>query len=533
MRFLISPALRDSFGMTFHFGGVGGKRRFAGANRLFPPLSPKTSCHSERFGHRSFSGGGQRGIPSILFSSLLLIADTHNIFYHLITINLYKTRFINIKQDLLKSHSMRVAGLIYLLFIICLSSCTGKKDISILTCQLRKSDYVEKINVAGTVQAVVNTPVMAPRSTFGQMTIVRLAPDGSFVKKGDTLCVLSVPELVSMNREILTAIETLGADLKKAEADNKLNIALLEARMAISEAQLKISSLDSLQMKFATIVNQKLLELEMRKAVIEKQKTERKLAATKTIGETDIRQKKARIIQEKMKAQTYADQITSMTLIAQRDGIVMRTESPRMMISSSTGTGSFGGPVRVGSVIFLSSTPVLQFPDLSRMQVSADVAEADFRKIEKGQKVFITVDAAEKLNTTGKINRKNLSASAAQRYSGSKVKSYEVIIDVDSCHSKMKPGLSANCVIILKEEKDTLFVPTLAIFERDSSKIVYVKNKKGFVPVKIETGTSGSSFTIISSGLKGDETIALTEPPNSLIVYETTGKDTIRKFIQK
>lgn len=421
---------------------------------------------------------------------------------------------------------------ISLLFIICLFSCTGKKDNSIITFQLSKSDYIEKINVAGTVQAVVNTPVMPPRNQMGQMTIVRLVQDGAFVKQGDTLCVLSSPEVESRYREMLTSIETLEAELKKAEADIRLNTALLEAQLATSEAQLKISSLDSLQMKFATEVNQKLLELEMKRALIEKQKTERKLAATKTIGATDIRQKRARIMQEKMRAQTFADQISAMTIIAQRDGIVMRTESPRIMVSSSTGTGSFGGPVREGSVIFLS-TPILQFPDLSRMQVSADVAEADFRKIEKGQKVFITVDAAEKLITTGKINRKSLSSSIAQRYSGSKVKSYEVIIDVDSCHSKTKPGLSANCEIILKEEKDTLFVPTLAIFERDSSKIVYVKGKKVFLPVKVETGTSGSSFTIITGGLKGDETIALTEPPNSLIVYETTGKDTIRKFNQK
>jgi HlyD family secretion protein len=427
---------------------------------------------------------------------------------------------------------MRVVRFISFLFIICLLSCTGKKDNSIITFQLSKSDYVEKINVAGTVQAVINTPVMPPRNQIGQMTIVRLVQDGAFVKKGDTLCVLSSPEVESRYREILTSIETLEAGLKKAEADTRLNTALLEAQLATNEAQLKISSLDSLQMKYVTELNQKLLELEMKKSVIEKQKTERKLAATKTIGETDIRQKRTSIMQEKMRAQTFADQISAMTIIAQRDGIVMRTESPRIMVSGSTGTGSFGGPVREGSVILLI-TPVLQFPDLSRMQISADVAEADFRKIEKGQKAFITVDAAEKLVTTGKINRKSLSSSVAQRYSGSKVKSYEVIIDVDSCHSRMKPGLSANCEIIIKEEKDTLFVPTIAIYERDSSKIVYVKDKKEFVPVKVETGTSGSSFTIITGGLKGDETIALTEPPNSLIVYETTGKDAIRKFNKK
>ncbi len=325
----------------------------------------------------------------------------------MITIDLYKIRSINIKQDLSKSHTMRMVRLISLLYIICLSSCTGKKDNSIITFKLSKSDYVEKINVAGTVQAVVNTPVMPPRNQLGQMTVVQIVEDGTFVKKGDTLCILSSPELESRYREMLTSIETLEAGLKKAEADNKLNIALLEAQLATSEAQLKISSLDSLQMKFATEVKQELLELEMKKALIEKQKTERKLAATKKIGETDIRQKKARIMQEKMRAQTFADQISAMTIIAQRDGIVMRTESPRIMVSGSTGTGSFGGPVREGSVIFLS-TPVLQFPDLSRMQVSADVAEADFRKIEKGQKVFITVDAAEKLVTTGKINRKSL-----------------------------------------------------------------------------------------------------------------------------
>lgn len=48
------------------------------------------------------------------------------------------------------------------------------------------------------------------------------------------------------------------------------------------------------------------------------------------------------------------------------------------------------------------------------------------------------------------------------------------------------------------------------------------------MPVKIETGTSGSSYTIITGGLKGDETIALTEPPNSLIVQGKESTDTIK-----
>jgi len=414
---------------------------------------------------------------------------------------------------------MKVVFCLVLFYSFLLSSCTSEKDIGILTYQLGRSNYVEKINVSGTVQAVVNVPVLAPSRMAGQMTVARLAPDGAFVKTGDTICVLTVSELESMYNQIINSIETLEAGLKKTEADNKLNIALLEAQLATSEAQLKIASLDSLRMQFAPEVNRKLLELQMRKVLIEKQKTEKKLAASKAIGQTDIRQMNARILGEKTRAQTMADQVKSLTIIAQRDGIVMRTESPEFYIMSSQGMGKMGGPIREGSVLFIN-TPVLQFPDLSKMQVSAEVQEADFKKIEKGQKVLIDINAANKLETSGKVNRKSLMGRTAQRYSDSKVKFYEVIIDIDSCHSKMKPGLSANCEITLKEAIDTLFVPTLAIFERDSGKVVYVQEKDNFTPVKVETGLSGSSHTIITSGLNGDEVIALTEPPNSFIVKE-------------
>ncbi len=142
---------------------------------------------------------------------------------------------------------MRVSFFAFFTFPLLLFSCTGKKDPGVITMQLGKSDYVERINVAGTVQAVVNVPVMAPSRMMGQMTVLRLASDGAFVKTGDTICVLTVPELHSMYNQALNSIETLEAGLKKTNADNQLNVALLEAQLATSEAQLKISSLDSLR----------------------------------------------------------------------------------------------------------------------------------------------------------------------------------------------------------------------------------------------------------------------------------------------
>ena len=90
----------------------------------------------------------------------------------------------------------------------------------------------------------------------------------------------------------------------------------------------------------------------------------------------------------------------------------MRTESP---VFSIMGGGNNRRTNKGRKCYFFWIIPVLQFPDLSKMQVSAEVAEADFKKIEKGQKVLITVDAAEKLTTTGKVNRKSLMGKTAQR----------------------------------------------------------------------------------------------------------------------
>jgi HlyD family secretion protein len=419
---------------------------------------------------------------------------------------------------------MKTVSLMLLLLPVFFLSCTGNSDHVIITYHLDRSDYIEKLTVTGTTQAVISFPVMPPAGFFGQTTITRLAEDGQPVKQGDTICVLSNPQLLSIYEEVRNLVDSLEAGLKKSEADNKLNVALLEAQLATSEAQLQISSIDTLRMKFAPEVQRKLAELETRKAMIEKEKTEKKLAATKAIGSTDIRQINARIKQERTRETSLAEQVRSLVLTAPHDGIVMRVKAPKLMFIGPAGIGTAGGPIREGSVLFFDN-PVLQFPDLNKMQVSAEVAEADFKRINAGQNVFITIAGAGKQNFTGKVNRKNLVGHSDEMNSESKVKFYEVVIGIDSCGASIMPGLSATCDIILEEEKNALYVPTMALFEKDSSRVVYVKNKDKFLPVAVKTGFSGSSFTVIADGLKGDEIIALSIPPISLIQKESRIKE--------
>jgi len=181
----------------------------------------------------------------------------------------------------------------------------------------------------------------------------------------------------------------------------------------------------------------------------------------------------------------------------------------------------------------MSEMGLYSLPDLSEMEVVAEVPEVEYKRIEKGQKVKILIEAPEKVYTTGTVKMKSLVGktkrpnydSDGEPINPSKIKLYDITVSIDSCHSRIKPGITADCEILINQVKDTIVVPTMAIFERDSAKWVYVAHREKFVRTRIETGLSNSSSTIISKGLTGNESIALMEPPLKYIDQSNQTQD--------
>ncbi len=411
---------------------------------------------------------------------------------------------------------MREIPIYFMLIVMFLLGCKGKKEM-VITYDLKRSDYVETIEAAGTVQSVNNVMIKSPRVSTLAMIVGYLAKDGAHVKKGDTVCILEAPDIVYYLETLNIDLEKMEADMKKLEADNAMEKAVLNAQVETNKAQIAITMLDSIQMKFAPAVKQQLLSLEMEKANVERKKLQKKVAAQVKIDNSEVTQLRSRIMIQKNRIKVYEDQIRSLTLIAPDDGIVLHYESPLLYFMTSGGGGTLGGKIEEKSSVY-SNTPVLQFPDMKEMQVSVEVPEAEYKRIQNGQKVLIRIDASDNLSTTGKILRKSLAAK--NNTEKSPIKNYEVIVKVDSCHLKMKPGLSASCQIIVDQLKDTIVVPTAGIFNRDSLKVVYVEEGEKFKPVIVETGMSNNSKSVITKGLSGNETIALMEPPFNLVIKE-------------
>src|SRR6266481_475398 len=103
--------------------------------------------------------------------------------------------------------------------------------------------------------------------------------------------------------------------------------------------------------------------------------------------------------------------------------------------------------VNVGQTVAASlSAPVLFViaNDLSKMQIEANVAEADIGLVEDEQEIEFTVDAFPGRIFRGKVRQIRNAPKTDQN-----VVTYDTMIDVNNADQKLKPGMTANLTIIV------------------------------------------------------------------------------------
>ena len=160
------------------------------------------------------------------------------------------------------------------------------------------------------------------------------------------------------------------------------------------------------------------------------------------------------------------------------------------------------------------STPTLftVANDLTKMQVIADVDEADIGEVEEGQTVSFTVDAFPDDTFTGTVRQVRLQSTTT-----SNVVTYEVVIDAPNPDLKLMPGLTANVSIATLDKSGIFIVPLKALrFEPEGyraadgllEKHVWVERNGSLEPVEVVNGVSDGIYTEIVSGLSGgDQTV--------------------------
>lgn len=115
----------------------------------------------------------------------------------------------------------------------------------------------------------------------------------------------------------------------------------------------------------------------------------------------------------------------------------------------------------VGKTVAASLNAPLLFTianDLSKMEISAAVAEADIGSVEEKEQVNFTVDAYPNRQFRGRISQVRNAPKVT-----SNVVTYETIVDVRNDDLKLKPGMTANVSIVIADRRDVLRLPNSAL----------------------------------------------------------------------
>ena len=194
--------------------------------------------------------------------------------------------------------------------------------------------------------------------------------------------------------------------------------------------------------------------------------------------------------------------------------------------------------VEVGQTVAASfSTPTLftLANDLTKMQVEADVDEADIGQVKVGQKVTFTVDAYMDDVFDGTVNQIRMKPTTT-----SNVVTYTVIIDAPNPDQKLFPGMTAS-VTIVTEQQTGLAVPAEAFNftpdeqvlkalrkpeppkgekpegfpEREggtkptNGAMVWLKNGDLMMPRPVKVGMTDGAYKIIEQGVQAGDSVVL------------------------
>ena len=150
--------------------------------------------------------------------------------------------------------------------------------------------------------------------------------------------------------------------------------------------------------------------------------------------------------------------------------------------------------------------PVIVMFTKNRYQIEADISESDIGKIALAQTAKINLDAFPDQEFFGKV----IEIEPAETILAGVVY-YRIKLGINNEKNfDIKPGMTANLVILSDKRENVLIIPLRAVKERDNKKIVRIPiDSKNFQEITIETGLIGNNGIIeVVSGLKqGDKVI--------------------------
>jgi multidrug efflux pump subunit AcrA (membrane-fusion protein) len=379
------------------------------------------------------------------------------------------------------------AGVVLLGMLTSGALVTRNRDlVRIPTTEVKRGPVTIKVSESGELRAQNQVIV----SAIQDKQILWLAPEGKFVRRGDTLVVLESEKYVISTGVAQSALQIERANLEKAQND-------VEAQQAKEDAARKhYETLPALAKK--GFVQESEVE-EARLAYVELKARTRSLVSSVNAARASVDRAARAVAQEERKL---------------KQGVIY-APSEGLVVYATSGSEEEAHKISVGMTPF-EGQDLMFLPDISSMLVETQISEVDVSKVKVGQPAIIRVDAYPGVTFHGEVKSiGNLAKRKINRATGkaTAARVFDLTIKVLAKDPRLKPGLTASADIIVNEYPDVVYLPMEAVFfdEKDQP-VVYVKKGGRIETRPVELGESNDRVTIISKGVEPGKIVLLGRP---------------------
>ncbi len=379
--------------------------------------------------------------------------------------------------------------------------------------KVRRQTIAKSITATGTLQAVTTVEV----GTQVSGTIAELDADfNSRVTKGQVIARLDPSQLQA---QLAQADATWQSALATAQAARN-NVVAGDA--AVQSAQANVDRTDAalqdaqksyertrqlVEAKVGAAMDLQTAQSAVSQAAAQKQQAIAQVNQAKAQAQasrSQVAQAQAQVAQAKAAVDLAHVNLDHTVIRAPIDGVVVA----RNVDVGQTVAASLQAPT-----IFLIAN------DLTRMQVLANIDEADVGQLGPSGKVTFTVDAYPSDVFQGRIAQVRLAPQTIQN-----VVTYTAVIEVANPDLKLKPGMTANVTVITQQKPDVLVVPAAALRFRPAaapavparSTVVWKVEGQQLTPVPVKTGISDGIHTeIVSGDLNESDAVAVPVAPRA------------------
>jgi len=343
----------------------------------------------------------------------------------------------------------------------------GRSDsVSFRTASVERGPVVSAVGTSGTLNAVITVQVGSQVS--GQIKEL-LADFNSEVKAGQVIARIDPETFAAKVRQAQAELDVARANVQIHRA----GIERADKELANSAAARSSARADTEKAR-VTLVNAK-RNLERRRALFQSGAvSESQIDDAQTAHDQALAQLKSTDADERAaESQVASREAALKTARAQVEYAVQQVREKEAALRQAevdlenTYIRSPVDGVVIERAVDIGQTVAASFQapklfviaqDLRRMQVEADVDEADIGRVHLGQQAIFSVDAFAGREFYGQVQQIRKAPRVVQN-----VVTYIVLVSADNTDLRLLPGMTANIQIIVDERQDVLKVPNSAL----------------------------------------------------------------------